>query len=462
MVKKIFLFGLLLLTVSGTNAQVGLYRSTLVAQNEESENSINHYDKSVLFLSLLEEREYNLVLSLSSGDCHSDIQLSFGSYTKTGNVLLLNDDLFGFVMQMEFENDNCLKSVNGLSIIKGKNFVFSGTKTIPTYRFGNAKSFLFEDQRVTSDVTKTVLDFPSGKYRNGAMGRYELDLSCHGRYQYNIDGFLISKGKWRREGQSLLFYDDEMPLPFFAPIDKEGKNVFLIIGNPRFVPLSILEVSCQNGFYTLQCDDFAVSLQLHDGTYFLVFDSSGDDFVYYDKISYGGYVVDSGFLTLHDSLLGYEMRMRIVSSTELMFLRKGYRGVRYTNISWSKPSKYARKMTELDVERIKTICEEYRNQDALNPFPHGQYLYSNIQHFFELSLFDSGLFQYKIYDIPMLEGSFERYGNLLLLHDNEIKEPFCILIEKDGIIPFLPGIFGLRRLKTHVENGELGGDSPEN
>jgi len=318
-----------------TSAQVGLYCSDPIVPNGTSENSVFLYDKSELYLSLLEDNEYNLVFSLSSGNHHLERQLSFGSFTKLENVLVLNDDIFGFVIQMEFENDSCLKTVEGLSVMKGKNFVYYGVTTIPTYRDDAAKAFLFEDLENTNS---TPLDFPTGKYKSGKISSYELDLYQKGRYNYNINGFLISCGKWKRVGQRLLFYDDEMPLPFFAPLDEEAKNVFLALGNPRLDPLSMIDVSCRNGYYSCQ-REAPFELHLHNGYYVLNFVRDSLGILTYDKISCGGYVTDSVFLFLHDSLWGYEMKMKMVSNTEIMFLGEKFYDLGYKSFYWSKPSK---------------------------------------------------------------------------------------------------------------------------
>jgi hypothetical protein len=337
MVKKILLFSALLLLILKTHAQTGLYCSAHVAQDEVSENSANIYDKSHLLLSLFENGEYNLVLSLSSGDHHSDKQLSFGSFTKVDKVLFLRDELFGFVMQMEVENDTCLKSTNGLSIMKGMPFLFSGTTTIPSYRYEGMKQFLFEDQYSTIDAG-TTSNLAKGKYKDQPLGGYELDLFGDGRYEYNVAGFLISKGKWKKNNRLLVFYDDGMPLPYYASIDNSGNNIFLAIGNPRCFPLSISNVPFLNGFYSMK-DSSEVTLHLHDGKYKLDFNSSESGIEHDNRISSGSYVVDSDIIIMHDDLLEYETRMRIVSRTELLFLGQENNGLRYKSFYWSKPSK---------------------------------------------------------------------------------------------------------------------------
>lgn len=232
----------------------------------------------------------------------------------------------------------------------------------------------------------------------------------------------------------------------------------------KYVILFLLSVplcACsQNGFYYMQ-DNKAIQLHLNDGTYTLDFDLSGGDIVYYERISYGRYTSDSGYMVLHDSILGYTMKMRLESNSKFVFCN-GYNGLKGKSFRWTKPTRLVSRVTELDVEKIKIACDEYKNQDSLNPFSYDLYVYSHINHFFDLSFFAEGLYYYSVYDVPILVGSFERIGNLLVLHDNEITEPFYVLIEKEGIIPFLPGIFGLRLLKPYVENGAFWFDNPEN
>lgn len=359
-----------------TYAQMGLYCSTHVAQNEVYENSIFHYDKSILLLSLFENGEFNLVLSLSAGDHHSDKQLSFGSFTRVDKVLFLYDELFDFVMQMEIENDTCLKSTNGLSIMKGMHFMFSGTATIPSYSYNGIKQFLFENRNSTSKAD-TTSNFPKGKYMDQPFGGYELDLFNDGRYEYNVEGFLISKGKWEKNNHLLVFYDDGMSLPYYACIDNSGNNVFLAIGNPRCFPLSISNVPFLNGFYSTK-DSSAATLHLHDGKYTLEFELSESGIGYNKKISSGSYVFDSDFITLHDDLLEYETRIRIVSRTELMFLGQRYNGLKYKSFYWSKPSKsmdtfgengyrFEQKICnieyEIDINSNQVDCEMIINSD---------------------------------------------------------------------------------------------------
>lgn len=219
-----------------------------------------------------------------------------------------------------------------------------------------------------------------------------------------------------------------------------------------------LPLFCQNGYYTIN-DNEMVQLHLHDGTYSLDFDLSGGDVVYLERISTGSYVSDSGYLVLHDSILGYRMKMQIVSEKNLKFCNV-YCGLHGSSLTWLSESEFGSYITELDVERIKEVCKEYQCQDKTNTFSASLYVYSNINHFFDLSFSENGTFRYLVYDIPLLEGSYERIGNVLVLHDREIEEPFYVLIEKEGIIPFLPGIFGMRQLKPYIEHGDFWSDNP--
>ena len=57
-------------------------------------------------------------------------------------------------------------------------------------------------------------------------------------------------------------------------------------------------------------------------------------------------------------------------------------------------------------------------------------------------LTEEGTFSYYVMGNRYLEGNVSRIGNLLELRDNCIKEPFYVLIEKDGLVPYLPGLFG--------------------
>lgn len=225
------------------------------------------------------------------------------------------------------------------------------------------------------------------------------------------------------------------------------------------MPCNDLPLNCQNGYYTMQGNKM-VRLHLYDGIYTLDFDLSGGDVEYYERISIGSYVNDSGYMILHDSILGFCMKMQCLSDTKLKFCN-AFCGLLGSSFVWSNESGYRSFPTELDVEKIKSVCKEYQCQDKLNLFSTDLYVYSHINHFFDLSFFDDGTFGYLVFDIPLLEGSYERNGNVLILHDCRIKEPFYVLIEKDGIIPFLPGIFGIRQLKPYIEHGAFWSDNPK-
>lgn len=216
----------------------------------------------------------------------------------------------------------------------------------------------------------------------------------------------------------------------------------------------------QNGYYILQGNN-NVELHMHDGYYVLDLVYYGRDVVTFDRISYGSYNSESEFLTMYDSILGYEMKMKIVSDTNLMFLDKGYCEMRYRFFNWWKPSKFIPRETAIDFEKLKNTCADYRNQKTLNPFFCGHYVFANITPYFDLTISENGCFQYSIDKTTILEGVYERIGNVLLLKDSEIKEPFYVLIEKDNIIPCLPGLFGLRRLRIHVENDGVKFDNLE-
>ena len=452
-----------------TSAQVGLYRSAQVAQNEASENSINHYDKSVLYLSLIDGGEYNLVLSLSGGDNHSDTQLSFGTYTKAGKVLSLCDDLFGFVMQMEFVNDSCLKPINGLSIMRGQSFVFSGTTTLSSYRYDGAKDLLFENQENNS---LAGFGLPTGKYRNRPSGRYELDLLRCGRYEYNIDGFLISRGRWKKDGQKLLFYDDEMLLPFSASLDKDGKKVFLAIGNPRLLSLSVLDTICQEGCNVLQTNE-STKIRVHNevaqcqlegkeydldwkedrlscdilfingSEYYIELSYyATDDIVYSLVLSYGNYITEGSLVKMTDAMFGYDLFMSFNDKTKSLEVKKGfvfmtnrcfnYHGKSYKN---DVPIINPKDSEALYEERLKYVEE----QKKLLPLTKGIYC-SNPPFEYKLSIKEQEIYQLCYYDTILSKGQWERDGNILKLFDTSLDCAFYLLVG-DGVFvsKLLPG-----------------------
>lgn len=229
-----FLFLLLAFSISiCISAQVKEYEYYGLRPCENSINQNVSADQATLNLSML-DNQYDLSLTTIShgifGDNISVLLISYGTYSECEDHIILHDTIFGFEMDFGFDTNGELIASKCLSMMKGKtlvnNSVVSRTELYPKVDMEN-----WQDDYIKP--TDYPFDLIGGKYMARLSGRHELNLESDGRYEYIVDGFMISEGKWQQENNTLVLYDDFMDTPIRTLVVADNTISTYLPGNFR-------------------------------------------------------------------------------------------------------------------------------------------------------------------------------------------------------------------------------------
>lgn len=201
----------------------------------------------------------------------------------------------------------------------------------------------------------------------------------------------------------------------------------------------------QNGYYVMH-DNNSINLCIHDDAYSLSVVYADGDIISIDRLSCGNCRVENGQIVLKDSVFGHETRMEFIGKN--LRVVSGYRNIKGRCFLWEAPAiGSCNNKIYVSVEVMERECDRHKCADTALYFMPTHYVFANLNWFFDLFFTEDGTFSYTLYGIPILEGSFFRESNLLILTDDCMETPFYVFIEQDGIIPFLPALFGTRLLK---------------
>lgn len=396
------------------------------------------------------------------------IVLSFGKYAKHENELQMVDNLNGFSMLAFYDAKGGLRFCQGLAVTIGKTFLLQSTNDIQEVKMAlpkaNAQPLDFDKYRNQDGAKPLKLGF----YDSGIK---KFELKEDGSYVY-CNGFpidTISVGRWSQEGNLLAFRDKGLNEPFYACIED---RIWKINGNAMPGAISNAKL---DGRYTFTGYDIDGPTKMDEakpmvGEHFLnaSFCSELDedhrvviiwffgneysieqvqymgDIIPVHTVSYGTYCKEGNRLHLRDSVADYTLVYELSPDTTEIVQRQGYcpfkgKTFRLADKTWHRPEH----AYFFDFDEVNYPFDDYRKQKKPNPCPAGRYQFrirGNFPH--ELVLTEEGTFSYYVMGNRYLEGNVSRIGNLLELRDNCIKEPFYVLIEKDGLVPYLPGLFG--------------------
>lgn len=444
MVNKLILIYLFaFITCTGLLAQDRVYEAVDITTNDHSVHGKDCYNTTSLFLILTDKEEYSLILSCTSygmfDSHHSDMQISYGSYSFTDTILYLYDAVYGFVMEINGNPTRQLVVNKGLSLICGKSFAFQHVKG-----FFPVTHISF-DKKPTKQKTSKLL---AGRYMNCAEGRFELVIQDDYKYQYFIDGFLISCGLWQQNGCFLNFRDNRMDSPFTAMIDENGIITGLLIGNVQQVALSKVTDSHSKvyfGKYQIDIESEQVNCELIIGPEYtyeiqLCFQET-DDMVYCAVLSFGHYSYSNEQLMLHDDYYNYDWNI-IMRDYTLIKAGHGFAfldGKRIINVHDESvmilpPSENYLNAIKSEINKFKT----QRNNPKLIP---GQCEDQNQRYLLKLE--SDGKYQLFLKDVLLSEGSWTRQNKTLVLHDHQLNHNFTMAIGNRELVSMgIPGEFG--------------------
>ena len=175
--------------------------------------------------------EYDFELSHEN---YASLTISFGSFIFEGDTIVTTDARNDSKMKIRQTYNGSLVVEKGFSALVGMIFYFAG----------------FSEIDYSPLFSIFVLDkFDKNKYRNQnymftlgkeyVYGIYCLVFTDEGEYYYTIKDAIISKGKYERQGNLLIFHDEGLNNPFYSIIKSEGIDGRYLPGGICSRPLRI-------------------------------------------------------------------------------------------------------------------------------------------------------------------------------------------------------------------------------
>lgn len=426
-----------------------------------------HLGDNQYLLELYYTSRYNWIPSWNDT---ASICYSYGKYSVDGNKISMLDTLNGFDMQAIHDGKG--------NFVFEKGFVALSEKAFSYYQpFDDS---YVKDKGVYDVLSKNDMDdilsereqyrksmpFRRIKYGFHNSSFTKLNLMENGRYSLFscLERILISSGSWSVDGRLLVMQDDGLDKPFYALVDSN----FL---KAKFFPYSIDDwfeyvkydpSEEEKALPAIRGDSIFAqfSVDMPEHTYISIVFSENEyymsqavgvlnDVVMIYEPSYGGFIRKGNMLYLTDSVCGFDMQFELSDDTTHITQRRGFSSLNGKDLAFEgKAWGTAPVSFDRDIEADRQMFDAYASQSQLHSYDFGRYFFrSDI----ELHLYDDGNFTYLISETVFLEGKAYRNGNLLILKDNIIEEPFHALIEEDGIVPILPGLYGRQKAKVVFE-----------
>lgn len=177
----------------------------------------------ILFIN---DSEYYIDLSYyATEDIVYTLVLSYGNYITESSLVKMTDKRFGYEMLVEC-NEGCLKVKKGFSFMSNRCFNYSGwsyTNDVPITNHEDSVALLEERQKYV-EKHSDLLPLPIGLYASDSPFAYKLSLQEQQVYQLCYYDIVLSKGKWKRDGNILQLHDTALDCTFHLLI---GVNVLV-------------------------------------------------------------------------------------------------------------------------------------------------------------------------------------------------------------------------------------------
>lgn len=467
--KQIVLFIYMTLLFSRVYGQISVYQSPDVQIDREmfGQDTIELHSRYVLYLG---ENEYVLKNHYEN---HMNFEFkhnqpkiictSFGKYAVKGDDIIMVDSVSGFSMRATIEDSGTIVFGDCFIPLKGTVFTYCQQGIDSIMRNGTKETL--QPVNGLCEAFRTNKPFrmlKTGVYTDDMY--LKLDLKSNGRYLYYFDNkhAPISAGRWKQDGMLLILQDDGLDKPFYAFVNNHVLNVDYLPGafDSRDFEYVKFDPSAEEMVLPAFRGDsifarFSVNLSEHS-SFFVSFSGNEyymshvvwleNDFAMMYEPSYGGFTKKGNMLYLTDSVCGFEMQFELSEDTTHITQRRGFSSLNGKDLAFKgKAWETAPVCFDREIEEDRQMFITYASQTQLCPYQFGCYCYRDG---IELHLYDDGRFTYKIAETIFLEGKASREGNLLVFKDNIIEEPFHALIEGDGIVSILPGLYGQQKAKA--------------
>lgn len=211
------------------------------------------YEKNIsCYLEMINNKEYCIYFIIGPGDDRLILFLSFGSMSVKGSSILLNDIRSNSTLILEKRDNVDLFVKKGFKLMHGKYFI----------HVGGSDSFIHKSILDIKDESekrkKKVEEYLSllnsdrvplqlGVYDNGYV-YLDININFNFKIYYLVERkvFLLSEGKWIKDGNKLQLYDSSLDYSFLLLIESKS---LIAIYFPNEINESDQYFLVKNGLY---------------------------------------------------------------------------------------------------------------------------------------------------------------------------------------------------------------------
>lgn len=198
-------------------------KKTLV-QIYELKNSF--FEKNIsCYLEMINNREYCIYFIIGPGDDRLILFLSFGLISVKGSSIFLTDIGSNSTLILEKRNNIDLFVKKGFKLMHGKYFIYVDESDSFTHKSildinGESEKRKKKVEDYLSLINSDRIPLQLGVYDNGYV-YLDININYDFRIYYLIERkvFLLSEGKWMKDGNKLQLYDSCLDYYFLLLID---------------------------------------------------------------------------------------------------------------------------------------------------------------------------------------------------------------------------------------------------
>lgn len=187
-----------------------------------SENNISCY------LEIIKNREYCIYFIIGPGDDRLILFLSFGSMSVKGSSIFLTDIRSNSTLILEKRNNVDLFVKKGFKLMHGEYFVYVGESESFTHKSilnikDESEKRKKKVEKYLSLVNSDRIPLQLGVYDNGYV-YLDINMNFDFKIYYLIEKkvFLLSEGKWLKDGNKLQLYDSYLDYSFLLLIESKS------------------------------------------------------------------------------------------------------------------------------------------------------------------------------------------------------------------------------------------------
>lgn len=170
------------------------------------------------YLQLMVNDRYAMYVAISDGDMECEHILSFGSFSKKNDSVVLSDSLWGEEMVLIIKEDEFLVQ-KGFPFMIGKCFLFDKKEKSLLYSFSVNKDQLQTKQIQFENESKDFKKTDFGKYE-AKQAHLSLTIFSDNQYLLFFDELLLSEGTVTINGNLIGFHDRFLNHSFYSSFSK--------------------------------------------------------------------------------------------------------------------------------------------------------------------------------------------------------------------------------------------------